>query len=112
VKKLSLIGFVLVAAAVTACGSTQYPHVTAADLVTARKERAHTTLEDLEQGRTLYLSRCGSCHQLVEPNSVSAEQWRGEVAEMQERAKLDEQQAELVSLYLVTVSTPGKAGPI
>jgi cytochrome c5 len=87
-----------------ACGASQHPHATAADVAAAQKQRAGVTLQDLEQGRSLYLSRCGACHALVDPKSVAASKWPHEVAEMKQRAKLSDEQVERISLYLFAVS--------
>jgi hypothetical protein len=87
-----------------ACASTPFPHPNQGHVAAAQKQRAGITLQDLEQGRKLYLSRCGGCHQLIEPNSVAASKWPDEVAEMQERAKLETQQVDRIVAYLVTVS--------
>lgn len=88
-----------------ACTASPYPHASAADVAIAQKQRAGVTLQDLEQGRSLYLSRCGACHQLVDPKSLAPSKWPHEVQEMQQRAKLSAEHVDLISLYLVTVST-------
>lgn len=97
-------GLVVVGACVlAACAASPYRHATSADVAVAQKHRAGVTLDDLEQGRSLYLSRCGACHQLIDPKSVAPSKWPHEVQEMQQRAKLTSEQVELISLYLVTV---------
>jgi mono/diheme cytochrome c family protein len=90
-----------------ACAPSPYPHATAADVAVAQKQRVGATLDDLEQGRSLYLSRCGGCHQVVDPKSVAPSKWRHEVEEMRERAKLDTQDVDSIVLYLVTIASRG-----
>lgn len=106
-------GLVVVGACVlVACAASPYPHATAADVAIAQKQRAGATLEDLEHGRSLYLSRCGACHQLIDPKSLAPSKWPHEVQEMQQRAKLSAEHVDLISLYLVVASTEptGPAG--
>jgi mono/diheme cytochrome c family protein len=101
-------GFVVgLSAGLFGCASSPYPHPIQADVAVAQKQRTGVTLADLEQGRSLYLSRCGSCHQVVDPKSVAPSEWPHEVAEMQERAKLDAGQVDAIVLYLVTIASRG-----
>jgi len=87
-----------------ACTTVQIPQATEIDVKRAALRRPRTTLADLERGRTLYLSRCTSCHRPIEPMGFRAQEWPGYVAEMQERARLGQDEAELVVLYLVTMA--------
>jgi ferredoxin len=61
----------------------------------------------LERGRTLYLSRCSSCHVPVAPQSIPVERWPKEVKEMSERARLGADEA-LVVKYLVAQALRGQ----
>lgn len=101
------LGIAGLGAVLFGCVSTPYPHPVQADLAVAQKQRAGVTLQDLEQGRSLYLSRCGSCHQVIDPKSVAPSKWPHEVEEMRERAKLDTQDVDQIVLYLVTVASRG-----
>lgn len=91
-----LIGCALLA--LGACG-TGPPAATAADA-----ERANIALIDLERGRTLVLTRCGSCHRSPLPTDFPAAQWPERVADMAERARVDRQQQKLIEQYLITMS--------
>lgn len=72
----------------------------------ASRERPETTLEELEKGRALYLSRCAACHQPIEPEKFSAAEWPAHVVEMKERARLKAEDVDLIQLYLVTMAAP------
>jgi mono/diheme cytochrome c family protein len=72
----------------------------------ASRERPETTLEELERGRALYLSRCTACHQPIAPEKFSAAEWPAHVVEMQERARLKPEDVDLIQLYLVTMAAP------
>lgn len=103
--KLGIVGSL--GAALCGCAGTPYPHPVQADVAVAQKQRAGVTFEDLEQGRSLYLSRCGACHQVVDPKSVAPSKWPHEVEEMRERAKLDARDVDQIVSYLVTIASRG-----
>ncbi len=44
-----------------------------------------TIAAEPDPGETLYRSRCGLCHQLPEPNMLTAKQWRIVLETMQKR---------------------------
>jgi len=37
------------------------------------------TLADLQQGRTLYVNNCGSCHGLYSPDNFTSSQWKNNI---------------------------------
>jgi mono/diheme cytochrome c family protein len=95
------LGLVALAVGFTAaCTGSAPPPATAADAA-----RAHTSLAALDQGRSLYLGHCGACHTPPSPSSQSVDKWPGHVDEMQTRAHLSHEQAELVKQYLVTLAS-------
>ena len=57
-------------------------------------------LVDLNQGRKLYIAKCGGCHNLYKPEKFSAGQWTHEMVEMQQEAKINDRDAELILKYL------------
>ena len=67
--------------------------------------RAHTSLASLDQGRTLFMAHCGSCHVPPSPSSQPISAWPGHVDEMQTRAHLTPDEASLVKQYLVTLAS-------
>ena len=78
---------------IISCGTNLY--IPTVDNVTAG-----ATLDELAEGRKLYVEKCGSCHLLYNPNSYEREQWKIEVDEMQERTKIDDHKKELILKYL------------
>jgi mono/diheme cytochrome c family protein len=58
------------------------------------------TLTDLQQGRTLYINNCNSCHSLYSPDDYSAAQWRSIVGNMAPRAGLTSAETALVIKYV------------
>jgi mono/diheme cytochrome c family protein len=83
------------------------PRPTDTDVLRAASQRPETTLADLERGRTLYVSRCGSCHQPYPPDRLVATAWPAQVDKMARRAQLGRDERDLISRYLVALSRRG-----
>ena len=67
------------------------------------------TLNELHQGRSLYLSRCGTCHVLKRPVELPPEQWQAEVDEMRAKngVKLTDDEAQAIVRYLAVAASAG-----
>ena len=70
-----------------------------ADRLTARGQPV--SLGELQEGRSLYVARCASCHRLPPPEAYSPERWPAFVDEMAARAQLTSPQATTVLRYLL-----------
>ena len=83
------------------------PRPNAADAARLRGKGAELGLQDLELGRALYSSRCGSCHALRDPASERPEAWGGEVHEMRAKkgVRLSDDEEERITAYLVSISS-------
>lgn len=95
--------------AIAACGGGglhAFPTPGQTDLTQAQQSWPGTQLQELETGRQLYLSRCGSCHRPFEPHQLSEAMWPEAVTEMREQAKLDDAQVSAITKYIVTMSRP------
>jgi hypothetical protein len=44
------------------------------------------------EGRNLYISKCGGCHQLFDPNSHTKLEWNKIMITMQQKSKTNDQQ--------------------
>lgn len=62
--------------------------------------------EQLLKGRTLYVKYCNTCHNLHLPKEFTADKWSKNLHEMQERAKISDQEKELIYNYLI--GQPGR----
>ncbi len=65
-------------------------------------ERSGRKLDDLKQGRQLYIDHCGSCHQLYLPRQFDPVTWKKSVHSMETRAKIDTNQRQLILWYLTS----------
>jgi mono/diheme cytochrome c family protein len=92
-----------------ACGGAAVPQPTAADASRGSAHFPDLTLSELTHGRTLYVSRCGSCHTLKRPSELSAAQWQVEVTEMRNKngVKLSDAEAQAITRYLAIAASDG-----
>jgi len=60
-----------------------------------------SSLPELQEGRILYISKCGGCHSLVLPEKHDKEQWPALVDKMEKKAKITLVEKKLILNYLV-----------
>ena len=58
--------------------------------------------EQLLAGRKLYVIHCSGCHNLYLPKRFSADQWKKNVEEMQPKAKITDEEKQLIFQYLTS----------
>jgi len=58
------------------------------------------SLESLQQGRALYVRKCGSCHMLHLPQEFNQTAWSNQLDEMQDRAGIQDSDRDLILTYL------------
>ena len=63
-----------------------------------------TQNQQLLQGRKLYIKFCSGCHNLHLPNEYNAEKWKMNLDEMQTKAKITDEEKQLIYLYLTSHS--------
>jgi hypothetical protein len=61
---------------------------------------ATATLEELQQGRILYIDNCGSCHHLYSPDDFSASRWRNIISDMAPKTGMSSSETALVTKYV------------
>jgi len=83
------------------------PEPNAADAARISALFAGSDVRNLEQWRTLYVSRCGSCHALRDPASETPAGWRREVRDMREKKSvhLSDDEERGITAYLVAISS-------
>jgi len=92
--------------ALSACEAS-LPRPVASDAARLGGNFAGSSVADLEQGRTLYSSRCGSCHALRAPATETPDAWRVEVHEMRSKkgVHLSDDEERRITAYLVSISS-------
>jgi mono/diheme cytochrome c family protein len=99
-----LVGVAAAAALAASCAGPHVPPVTPQQAQAAQAHWPGMTVAELDRGRSLYLGRCSSCHDLVPPERYSAVEWPGYVAKMKERAHLSDADARAVEAFLGSAS--------
>jgi hypothetical protein len=61
---------------------------------------ATASLEELQQGRVLYINNCDACHHLYSPDDFSPGQWRNIMANMAPLTSLNTEEVSKVTKYL------------
>ena len=89
------------------CQSTQNdaPPLSAKMAERARTVR-HVEFAALEQGRTLFVSRCIECHTLPAVSKHTPEEWPHLIDRMAKRASLKPGQREAILAYVLTAREP------
>lgn len=64
--------------------------------------RVGIPLEELQQGRKLYVDNCGSCHMLYLPNRFTVDKWEAEMVIMRTKVTITDRDEELILKYLLT----------
>jgi hypothetical protein len=103
-RRKYLIGLI---ACLAGCAAT-LPLLTQDDAQRAVRRWPDATLQNLNQGRDLYIDRCSGCHSLHPPDEYSEANWRLEIERMKTRARLTESQKELVLRYLILNSSENR----
>ena len=74
---------------------------TSALYVPSKKDvTANATLQELQQGRVLYIDNCAQCHGLYSPDDYGASQWPGILSNMASKTGLSSSEVTLVKKYL------------
>ncbi|MDP2339246.1 MAG: hypothetical protein Q8N05_22865 [Bacteroidota bacterium] len=66
--------------------------------------RTGVSTDSLMIGRTLYINHCGSCHNLYLPEHFSQKHWLQEMPEMQNKAKITNNETLLISKFVLARS--------
>jgi mono/diheme cytochrome c family protein len=94
-----LVFAVLVTFTVVGCAKDS-TNTSALYVPTTADVTANATLEELQQGRALYIDNCGSCHGLYSPDDYSASQWHSIMNSMAPRTHMSAAQISLVTKYV------------
>jgi mono/diheme cytochrome c family protein len=92
------------AVVLSACASATIEEPDAKDARWAATRWPGTSVSDLKGGRSLFVSRCASCHGLPEPTAKTPDQWANVIDEMAPRARLAPGDRDAVLRYLSAAS--------
>lgn len=95
--KLSIFAILLVG--LTSCGSIASKLYVPTE---ANALKADVPVQDLINGKVLYMNKCNQCHGLKKPSKYTADQWMVNLNKMQERAKISDTEKGLIYNYLTS----------
>lgn len=96
-----LLGMVIVAQVLMSCTSS-LPTPGKDDL---KQDRFDTlSLDELLDGRTLYITKCSGCHSLYLPKQYSSQTWDTILTVMNPKAKITNEEASRIRMYLTVYS--------
>ena len=82
------------------------------DVAIANAHWPGTTMDNLNQGYSIYDDKCTDCHRTKKPDSFTVDEWNSVMPKMGRKAKLDTTQYKLVYRYILTkreaILGPGK----
>jgi len=61
---------------------------------------ATATLQELQQGRVLYIDNCGKCHGFYNPDGFTPTQWRSVLSSMAPKTSMTGSEVNLVTKYV------------
>lgn len=96
--KIKLLVTLAIITIISSCSSSKKV-VAESKAVVEKKADMQLTAEQAE-GKLLFESKCGRCHDLPKPNQYSKEKWLPIVNNMAKRAKMSEIDKDLVYNYL------------
>ena len=63
---------------------------------------------EVKAARKLYLTKCAKCHKLYDPARYDDADWQSWMAKMTKKARLNAEQADLISRYVETIRMRNK----
>ncbi|HTU59484.1 MAG TPA: hypothetical protein VMF89_13635 [Polyangiales bacterium] len=97
--------YLLTFALALGCTNT-FPEPNSQQLARAQAKNPNVRIQNLEQGRDLYLSKCGTCHGLTDPARFDQAGWKSTVERMRTEhdVKLTDAQAADIVAYLASAT--------
>lgn len=92
-KHFSVFILLFAAGLIAACGSALY-------IPSELEVTSKANLEELNEGRSIYINKCGGCHTLVLPEKYSDKDWGIWVDKMEVKANITPSEKEKIMKYL------------
>jgi hypothetical protein len=67
---------------------------------TSSDATSNATLQELQEGRILYIDNCNSCHSLYSPDNYTISQWKSIMSTMAPKTNMSTSDIQLVTKYL------------
>lgn len=90
--KIKLLAIAAVFGVVSACSPNK--------AITKESNTIAVKMNKDEAGKMLYENNCAKCHDLYSPKDFNAEQWKPIMLSMQKKAKISDEEREIIYAYL------------
>jgi len=90
--KIKLLAIAAVFGVVSACSPNK--------AITKESNTIAVKMNKDEAGKMLYENNCAKCHDLYSPKDFNAEQWKPIILSMQKKAKISDEEREIIYAYL------------
>lgn len=102
IQRINFLQAILMATIILAAGCTKSGSGDTSSLYvpTSADATANATLQELTQGRALYISNCNACHQLYNPDNFTPSQWRSVIGSMAPKTGMSASEVQFVTKYL------------
>ncbi len=81
------------------------------ELSIAQKNWPNSTTEQLQEGNTIYRTKCTKCHENFEITSFSEKKWKHEINDMAPKAKLTDLEKENLSKFILSYREANTVAP-
>jgi hypothetical protein len=98
-KKINFVFFVVFLLTIIGC-SKDTVSSDALYVPTSADATSNATLEELQQGRALYISNCGRCHGLYSPDDFNTSRWQNIMSDMAPKTSMSSSETSLVTKYV------------
>ena len=99
-KKISWLGLVVFFSVIGTSCSKNDTNISSLYTPSSSDVTANATLDELTQGRQLYIDNCSRCHMLYSPDRYSSSQWNSIIAAMAPRTPMSASEVQLVKKYV------------
>jgi hypothetical protein len=96
-RKIRLIILILILGVAVSCNKNTSNSIY---VPTSADATATATLDELTEGRTLYINNCGRCHNLYSPDDYAVSGWTSVLNNMAPKTGMSTSQVSLVKKYV------------
>ena len=106
-KLIGILGLALIPVFITNCSPKASKVISSLPVESKEQIVAQYTPQQLESGKAIFMANCDKCHKLKQPETRTAEKWNSVLKRMIPKAKLNDQDGQLVRAYLIAHSKAG-----
>ena len=98
--RTTLLSIIAASTLLASCSSSKNAATKTEPAVVEAVEEVKELTPELAQGKAIYDTKCGRCHKLPTTSDFTAEEWQPIMLRMQKKAKITDEERELVYNYV------------